>query len=147
MNIEKEKISSIINIRFPRIANYLKLQTQSKSSDIIVSITYMLHKIYLNTLTTQSNVTYILKYLETNYITDYIKLSQTNKTLSTIIEIANFLSSKYITEHDLINLNEQELITLLNQYEDSSSLYKLKQNIINTYNAIKKQYKNIKIIK
>ena len=47
---------------------------------------------------------------------------------------------------DIENLKEQELINLLTTYEDISQLKDLKQNILNTYNAIKKEYKDLRII-
>ncbi|MGN0967578.1 MAG: hypothetical protein ACI4OP_08405 [Candidatus Coprovivens sp.] len=146
MNITKEQLSPVIDKRFPRLANYLKTSTQSKTSLIILAITHTLHKIYLNTIIDTYTTDYILNYLELNYITKYIKNTDTKTDISTINQLTDLLSSKYITELDLENLHEQELINLLRPYEDISNLKNLKQNILNTYNAIKKEYKDLKII-
>lgn len=146
MNITKEQLSPVIDKRFPRLANYLKTSTQSKTSLIILAITHTLHKIYLNTIIDTYTTDYILNYLELNYITKYIKNTDTKTDISTINQLTDLLSSKYITELDLENLHEQELIKLLTPYEDISNLKNLKQNILNTYNAIKKEYKDLKII-
>ena len=146
MNITKEQLSPVIDKRFPRLANYLKTSTQSKTSLIILAITHTLHKIYLNTIIDTYTTDYILNYLELNYITKYIKNTDTKTDISTINQLTDLLSSKYITELDLENLHEQELINLLTPYEDISNLKNLKQNILNTYNAIKKEYKDLKII-
>lgn len=146
MNITKEQLSPVIDKRFPRLANYLKTSTQSKTSLIILAITHTLHKIYLNTIIDTYTTDYILNYLELNYITKYINNTDTKTDISTINQLTDLLSSKYITELDLENLHEQELINLLTPYEDISNLKNLKQNILNTYNAIKKEYKDLKII-
>lgn len=146
MNITKEQISPVIDTRFPRLANYLKTSSQSKTSLIILAITYTLHKIYLNTIIDTYTTAYILNYLELNYITKYINNTDTKTDISTINQLTDLLSSKYITELDLENLNEQELINLLTPYEDISNLKNIKQNILNTYNAIKKEYKDLRII-
>lgn len=146
MNITKEQLSPVIDTRFPRLANYLKTSTQSKTSLIILTITYTLHKIYLNTITDTYTTEYILNYLKLNYITKYINNTDTKTDISTINHLINTLSSKYTNELDIENLNEQELINLLTPYEDISQLKDLKQNILNTYNAIKKEYKDLRII-
>ena len=146
MNITKEQLSIVINTRFPRIANYLKQTTKSKTSKILLSITYTLHKIYLNTLTDSNTTNYTLNYLESNYIKTYINKTDIKTDISTIKELNDLLSSKYQKEQDILNLNEQELITLLSNYEDISYLINLKQNILNTYHTIKKEYKDIQNI-
>ena len=146
----KEKLSKVINKRYTRISNYLKKQTKTKDMEtnhINVAITYTLHKIYLNTLTNNENVEYLLNELS-NYIeTNYINLLEENKTtIEYIKEISNEIYNKYNNEETLLTINNKDIADILSKYKDLSNIDNLSTSIINTYNAIEKNYKYIELI-
>lgn len=120
--ITKEKLSKVINTRFPRITNYLKKlnktnNIEDNTNNIAISI--ILHELFLNTITTKEATDYIVNYLKENYIKEYINLVEINLTIQQI--------EKKIDE------NKKE-------YND------LSDNELKLYEVIKKEYKYIEIV-
>lgn len=120
--ITKEKLSKVINIRFPRITNYLKKLNKTsniKDNTNNIAISIIIHKLFLNTITTKETTDYIVNYLKENYIKEYINLVEINLTIEQL-EI-------------LIDENKKE-------YND------LNDNELKLYEVIKKEYKSIEIV-
>ena len=120
--ITKEKLAKVINIRFPRITNYLKKLNKTsniKDNTNNIAISIIIHKLFLNTITTKETTDYIVNYLKENYIKEYINLVEINLTIEQL-EI-------------LIDENKKE-------YND------LNDNELKLYEVIKKEYKSIEIV-